>query len=72
MMEMKMANEVKYDKSHHAGSGPEERIRARYNNSGGDNRAGHTVQVGTGPTRVFHNVHDKGQKQGNVRERDKS
>ena len=48
--------EVKYraDKG-----GPEERIRARLRNSGGEE--GYTVHTGgDAPNRVFHNVHEKG------------
>ena len=48
--------EVKYrsDKG-----GPEERIRARLKNSGGEE--GYTVHTGgDAPNRVFHNVHEKG------------
>jgi hypothetical protein len=51
--------EVKYDKSHHAGATPEQRIRARGRNSGGEE--GYTVHTGgDAPNRVFHNVHEKG------------
>ena len=48
--------EVKYrsDKG-----GPDERIRARLKNSGGEE--GYTVHTGgDAPNRVFHNVHEKG------------
>ena len=48
--------EVKYrsDKG-----GPEQRIRARLKNSGGEE--GYTVHTGgDAPNRVFHNVHEKG------------
>jgi len=48
--------EVKYrsDKG-----GPEQRIRARLRNSGGEE--GYTVHTGgDAPNRVFHNVHEKG------------
>ena len=38
---------------------PEERIRARLKNSGGEE--GYTVHTGgDAPNRVFHNVHEKG------------
>jgi hypothetical protein len=51
--------EVKYDKSHHAGATPEQRIRNRLRNSGGEE--GYTVHTGgDAPQRVFHNVHEKG------------
>jgi hypothetical protein len=36
------------------------RIRKRLENSGGDG-ATHHVQIGTGPTRVHHNIHVHGQ-----------
>jgi hypothetical protein len=67
-----MANEIKYNAGCHAGATPEERIRNRYKNSGGENRAGHTVQTGDGPNRLFTNIHDKGMKQGNLRQKDRS
>ena len=39
--------------------GPDERIRARLKNSGGEE--GYTVHTGgDAPNRVFHNVHEKG------------
>jgi hypothetical protein len=48
--------EVKYDPRK---GGPEERIRARLKNSGGEE--GYTVHTGgDAPNRVFHNVHEKG------------
>jgi hypothetical protein len=51
--------EIKYDTSHHAGATPEARIANRLRNSGGD-EADHVVQKGSGPTRAFTNVHEKG------------
>jgi hypothetical protein len=52
--------EVKYDKSHHAGATPEARIANRLRNSGVTEEADHVVQKGSGPTRTFTNVHQKG------------
>jgi hypothetical protein len=52
--------EVRYDKSHHAGGTPEARIASRLRNSGCDT-VDTIVQKGSGPTRTFHNVHEKGQ-----------
>ena len=52
--------EVRYNKNHHAGSGPEQRVANRLRNSGGKN-ADHIIQKGSGPTRTFSNVHDHGQ-----------
>ena len=37
----------------------DERINKRLRNSGGE-EADHIVQNGTGPTRVFHNLHNSG------------
>ena len=54
-----MAQEVKYNTSHHAGGTPEARIASRLRNSGGE-EADHVVQKGSGPTRVFHNIHNPG------------
>ena len=54
-----MAQEVKYDKSHHAGGTPEPRIASRLRNSGGE-EADHIVQKGSGPTRTFTNIHHPG------------
>jgi hypothetical protein len=54
-----MAQEVKYNTSHHAGGTPEARIASRLRNSGGE-EADHIVQKGTGPTRTFTNVHNPG------------
>ena len=54
-----MAQEVKYNKSHHAGGTPEARIANRLRNSGGE-EADHIVQKGSGPTRTFTNVHNPG------------
>ena len=54
-----MAQEVKYNTSHHAGATPEARIASRLRNSGGE-EADHIVQKGSGPTRTFTNVHNPG------------
>jgi hypothetical protein len=54
-----MAQEVKYNTSHHAGATPEARIANRLRNSGGE-EADHIVKTGTGPTRVIHNIHNPG------------
>ena len=54
-----MAQEVKYDTSHHAGATPEARIANRLRNSGGE-EADHIVQKGSGPTRTFTNIHHPG------------
>jgi hypothetical protein len=54
-----VAQEVKYDKSHHAGGTPEARIASRLRNSGGE-EADHIVQKGSGPTRAFTNIHNPG------------
>ena len=54
-----MAQEVKYNRNHHAGGTPESRIASRLRNSGGE-EADHIVQKGTGPTRTFTNVHNPG------------
>ena len=51
--------EIKYDRGHHAGATPEARIASRLRNSGGE-EADHIVQKGSGPTRVFHNIHNPG------------
>jgi hypothetical protein len=48
--------EVKYDKSHHAGSTPEARIANRLRNSGDTANVDHVIQKGTGPTRTFTNI----------------
>jgi hypothetical protein len=55
--------EAKYNPNHHAGGTPEARISARLRNSGGDN-ADVCVQKGSGPTRVFHNIHLSGGQHG--------
>jgi hypothetical protein len=48
--------EVKYDPRK---GGPDQRIRDRLKNSGGEE--GYTVHTGgDAPNRVFHNVHEKG------------
>jgi len=52
--------EVKYDRTHHAGATPEQRIANRLRNSGKD--ADVVVQKGDGPTRTFHNNFDAGHK----------
>jgi hypothetical protein len=54
-----MAQEVKYDRSHHSGATPEARIANRLRNSGGE-EADHIVQKGSGPTRTFTNIHNPG------------
>jgi hypothetical protein len=54
-----MAQEVKYNTSHHAGGTPEARIASRLRNSGGE-EADHIVQKGSGPTRTFTNIHNPG------------
>jgi hypothetical protein len=54
-----MAQEVKYDRNHHAGATPEARIASRLRNSGGE-EADTTVKTGDGPQRVFHNLHNSG------------
>jgi hypothetical protein len=51
---------VKYDTNHHAGATPEARIANRLRNSGVAEEADHVVQKGSGPTRAFTNVHEKG------------
>jgi hypothetical protein len=54
-----MAQEVKYDRNHHAGSTPEARIANRLRNSGGEEADHHAVH-GTGPTRTHTNIHNPG------------
>jgi hypothetical protein len=54
-----MAQEVKYNAGHHAGSTPEARIANRLKNSGGE-EADHVVQKGSGPTRTYTNIHNPG------------
>jgi hypothetical protein len=54
-----MAQEVKYDRNHHAGGTPEARIANRLRNSGGE-EADHSVVHGTGPTRTWTNIHHPG------------
>jgi hypothetical protein len=51
--------DVKYDKSHHTGGTPEQRIAARLRNSGSP-EADVVVQKGEGPTRNFTNIHTAG------------
>jgi hypothetical protein len=57
--------EVKYRDDHP--STPEARINHRLRNSGGE-EADTTVKTGTGPQRVFHNIHNPGsaRRHGNV------
>jgi hypothetical protein len=54
-----MAQEVKYDRNHHAGATPEARIAGRLRNSGGEEADHHAVH-GTGPTRTHTNIHNPG------------
>jgi hypothetical protein len=54
-----MAQEV------YSGKSCEQRIADRLKNSGGEG-ATHHVQVGTGPTRVHHNIHEKGAQHNHV------
>jgi hypothetical protein len=54
-----MAQEVRYNTGHHAGATPEARIANRLRNSGGE-EADHIVQKGSGPTRIFTNIHHPG------------
>jgi hypothetical protein len=54
-----MAQEVKYNTSHHAGATPEARIANRLRNSGGEEADHHAVH-GTGPTRTHTNIHNPG------------
>jgi len=49
--------EVRYRNDHP--STPEARINKRLRNSGGE-EADHIVKTGTGPQRVFHNIHHSG------------
>jgi hypothetical protein len=51
--------EVKYDKSHHTGGTPQERIAARLRNSGSP-EVDVVVQKGDGPGRTFTNIHSAG------------
>jgi hypothetical protein len=53
--------EVRYNRNHHAGSGPEQRIANRLRNSGDAKHADNVVQKGDGPTRTFSNIHSHGQ-----------
>jgi hypothetical protein len=53
-----MAVEIKTHRDHP--SSMAERINKRLRNSGDTANADHVVQNGSGPTRVFHNVHDGG------------
>jgi hypothetical protein len=52
-----MAQEVKYNTSHHAGATPEARIANRLRNSGDAAHADHHAVHGTGPTRAHTNIH---------------
>jgi hypothetical protein len=52
-----MAQDIRYDKSHHAGATPEARIANRLRNSGSE-KADHVVQKGSGPTRTITNIHN--------------
>jgi hypothetical protein len=54
-----MAQEVKYNTNHHAGPNAQARINSRERNSGGE-EADQIVKSGTGPRRVFHNIHNPG------------
>jgi hypothetical protein len=54
-----MAQEVRYDRNHHAGGTPEARNGARLRNSGGE-EADHIFQKGSGPTRTITNIHNSG------------
>jgi hypothetical protein len=54
-----MAQDVKYDRTHHAGATAEARIANRLKNSG-DMGADHSVVHGTGPTRTHTNIHRSG------------
>jgi hypothetical protein len=55
-----MAQEVKYDRNHHAGGTPEARTANRLKNSGDEKNADVHVVHGTGPTRTHTNVHLSG------------
>ena len=52
-----MAQEVKYNTSHHAGATPEARVASRLRNSGDTANADHVVVKGSGPTRTATNIH---------------
>jgi hypothetical protein len=52
--------EVRYNKNHHAGSGPEQRIASRLRNSGAGAKPNVTTKQGESPQRVFHNIHNAG------------
>jgi hypothetical protein len=54
-----MAQEVKYNTSHHAGATPEQRIASRLRNSGSPG-ADTVVQKGSGPGRTITNIHNAG------------
>jgi hypothetical protein len=54
-----MAQEVKYNTSHHAGATAAERIASRLRNSG-ERNADVVVQKGEGPTRTYHNIFHSG------------
>jgi hypothetical protein len=54
-----MAQEVKYNTSHHAGANAAARIHNRQRNSGGE-EADRIVKTGDGERRTFHNIHNPG------------
>jgi hypothetical protein len=51
-----MAQEVKYNRDHHAGATPEARITDRLRNSGGE-EADTVVKTGDSARRTYHNIH---------------
>jgi hypothetical protein len=53
-----MAQEVKYNTSHHAGATPDARIANRLKNSGDAAHADHHAVHGTGPERTHTNIHN--------------
>ena len=60
-----MAQEVKYNTSHHAGGTPEARIASRLRNSGDTANADHHAVHGTGPVRTHTNIfHSRNQQYG--------
>jgi hypothetical protein len=54
--------EVKYDRGHHAGGTPEQRIASRLKNSGDEKNADHHAEHGTGPGRTHTNIFRSGHK----------
>lgn len=48
--------DVRYNKSHHAGATPEARIANRLRNSGDAKNADHVIQTGNSARRTFHNI----------------